>query len=231
MAKLVITIDGPAASGKSTVARLLAERIGASFLDTGAMYRAVTIAAMRAGIDMADERKLLDVLQKSKFVFDIKNGVMTASVNGVDVTEEIRKPEVTENVHYVASAGKLREKLVEMQRQFAANHEKIVTEGRDQGTVAFADADIKFFLTASVAERARRRYAELQAKGEKVNLQQIEKDIEQRDKRDRDRAVGPLKPAPDAIVIDTTDLTIEQVVQKFLGYVKDAAKAQKSEDE
>ena len=139
--------------------------------------------------------------------------------------KEIRRPEVTENVHYVASAGKLREKLVEMQRQFAANHGKIVTEGRDQGTVAFADADIKFFLTATVAERARRRYAELQAKGEKVNLQRIEKDIEQRDKRDRDRAVGPLKPAADAIIVDTTDLTIEQVVQKLLAYVKDAAKA------
>jgi len=225
LAKLVITIDGPAASGKSTIARLLAERIGASFLDTGAMYRAVTIAAMRAGIDMADERKLLDVLEKNKFAFGIKNGVMTSSVNGVDVTDEIRRPEVTENVHYVASAGKLREKLVEMQRQFAANHGKIVTEGRDQGTVAFADADIKFFLTATVAERARRRYAELQAKGEKVNLQRIEKDIEQRDKRDRDRAVGPLKPAADAIIVDTTDLTIEQVVQKLLAYVKDAAKA------
>jgi len=133
LAKLVITIDGPAGSGKSTVARALAEKIGASFLDTGAMYRAVTVASMRAGIDMADERKLLDVLEKSKFIFDIKNGVMTASINGADVTEQIRKPEVTANVHYVASAGKLRAKLVEMQRQFAANHEKIVTEGRDQG--------------------------------------------------------------------------------------------------
>ncbi len=225
MAKLVITIDGPAASGKSTMARLLAERIGASFLDTGAMYRAVTIAAMQAGIDMADERKLLDVLEKNKFGFDIKNSVMTASVNGADVTEQIRRPEVTENVHYVASAGKLREKLVGMQRKFAANHEKIVTEGRDQGTVAFADADIKFFLTATVAERARRRFAELQAKGEQVNLQQVEKDIKQRDKRDRDRMVGPLKPAPNAIIVDTTDLTIEQVVQKLLDYVKDAAKA------
>jgi cytidylate kinase len=225
LAKLVITIDGPAASGKSTVARLLAEKIGASFLDTGAMYRAVTIAAMRAGIDMADEHKLLDVLEKTKFGFDIKNSVMAASVNGVDVTEEVRRPEVTEKVHYVASAGKLREKLVKMQRQFAANHGKIVTEGRDQGTVAFADADIKFFLTASVAERAKRRYAELQVKGEKINLQQIEKDIERRDKGDRDRAVGPLKPASDAIIVDTTDLTIEQVVQKLLAYVRDAAKA------
>lgn len=225
MAKLVITIDGPAASGKSTVARLLAERIGASFLDTGAMYRAVTIAAMQVGVDMDDERKLLDVLEKSKFAFGVKNGVMTASVNGTDVTEQIRKPKVTENVHYVASAGKLREKLVEMQRRFAANYEKIVTEGRDQGTVVFADAEIKFFLTATVAERARRRFAELQARGEKVTLQQIEKDIEQRDKRDCERTVGPLKPAPDAIVVDTTNLTVEQVVEKLLGFVKDAAKA------
>ncbi len=225
MAKLVITIDGPAASGKSTVARLLAERIGASFLDTGAMYRAVTVAAMQAGIDMSDEQKLLDVLEKSKFVFDIKSGTMTVSVNGVDVTEEIRRPEVTAKVHYVASAAKLREKLVEMQRQFAAKHAKIVTEGRDQGTVAFADADIKFFLTASRAERARRRFTELQASGEKVDFEQIQKSIDQRDKSDRDRMVGPLKPAADAVVIDTTDLTIDQVVQKLSGYVKDAKKA------
>jgi CMP/dCMP kinase len=225
LAKLIITIDGPAASGKSTVARRLAERISASFLDTGAMYRAVTIAAMNAGVDMGDQQKLLEILEKGRFKFDVNKGVMTAFVNGVDVTEQIRKPEVTANVHYVASTAKLREKLVAMQRQFAAQHEKIVTEGRDQGTVAFPDADIKFFLTALNAERARRRCEELRAKGEKIDFEQIQKDIDERDKSDRDRAVGPLKPASDAIIADTTDLTIEQVVQKLLDYVKNASKA------
>jgi CMP/dCMP kinase len=224
LAKLIITIDGPAASGKSTVARLLAERIGASFLDTGAMYRAVTVAAMNAGVDMADQQKLLEILEKSRFKFNAKNGVMTTSVNDIDVTDQIRKPEITANVHYVASAAKLREKLVAMQRQFAAQHEKMVTEGRDQGTVAFPDADIKFFLTALGAERARRRFAELHVKGETIDFERIQKDIDERDKSDRDRTVGPLKPASDAITVDTTDLTIEQVVQKLLDYVRNAAK-------
>jgi 1-acyl-sn-glycerol-3-phosphate acyltransferase len=152
---------------------------------------------------------------------------MTVDINDVDVTEQIRKPEVTTNVHYIASAGKLREELVQMQRDFAARQSRIVTEGRDQGTVAFSDADVKFFLTATSAERVRRRFAELQAKGEKIGFEQVKKDIEKRDKSDYSRTVGPLKPADDAIVVDTTDLTIEQVVEKLLGYVKMPAKRPK----
>jgi len=220
MADLIITIDGPAASGKSTAARLLARKLGASFLDTGAMYRAVTLAAMRAGADLNDEQKLLDVTQKYEFQFSIKTGKMTVHIDGSDVTEQIRSPEVTANARYIAAAPKVREKLVQMQRQFAAGQKKIVTEGRDQGTVAFGDADIKFYLTADSAERARRRLAELQDKGGAGSLQQIQKAIEQRDKSDESRAVGPLKPAEDAIIVDTTNLSIEQVVEKLAGYVK-----------
>ncbi len=163
MAELVITIDGPAASGKSTVARLVAQKLGAGFLDTGAMYRAVTLAAIKAGVDMSDEKKLLGVMRTSKFQFSVKDGLMKAAIDGVDVSDEIRSPEVTEKARYIASAAKVREKLVQMQRQFAAGEKKIVTEGRDQGTVAFGDADIKFYLTADVRERARRRQAELAA--------------------------------------------------------------------
>lgn len=220
MANLVVTIDGPAASGKSTVARLLAERLGASFLDTGAMYRAVTLAAIEAGVDMGDEEKLLGVLQTSKFQFAVKEGKMAVRIDGVDVTERIRGPEVTAKARHIASAAKLREKLVRMQRQFAAGEEKIVTEGRDQGTVAFADADIKFYLTADAGERARRRQLELRAKGGRESFEQIQKAIEERDKTDEDRAVGPLRPADDAIVIDTTDLSIEEVVEKLLRCVE-----------
>jgi len=128
MSNLVITIDGPAASGKSTVARLLAERLGASFLDTGAMYRAVTLAAIEAGVDMSDEEKLLGVLQTSEFQFAVKEGKMAVRIDGVDVTERIRRPEVTAKARHIASSAKLREKLVRMQRQFAAGEEKIVTE-------------------------------------------------------------------------------------------------------
>ncbi|MHC4396701.1 MAG: (d)CMP kinase [Planctomycetota bacterium] len=219
MANLIITIDGPAASGKSTAARLLAERLGVCFLDTGAMYRAVTLAAMQAGVDMSDEEKLLGVLENSKFEFSAKEGKMAATIEGVDVTEQIRRTDVTANARYVASAAKLRAELVQMQRQFAEGEEKIVTEGRDQGTVAFADADVKFFLVADAAERARRRQAELRAKGVEGDLEDIRRAIEERDKSDQDREVGPLKPADDAIVIDTTDLNVDEVVEKLLEYV------------
>ena len=216
MANLIVTIDGPAASGKSTVARLLAGRLGASFLDTGAMYRAVTLAAMQAGVDMSDEEELLGVLRDSEFGFAAKEGKLMVLINGADVTAQIRESEVTANARYVASAEKLREKLVQMQRQFAAGEEKIVTEGRDQGTVAFPDADIKFYLTAEAIERAKRRQAELQANGSSRSLEKIQVAIEKRDKSDANRAIGPLKPADDAIVIDTTDLSIEEVVEKLL---------------
>ena len=221
MANLVITIDGPAASGKSTIARLLADKLGASFLDTGAMYRAVTLAAIEAGIDMSDEEKLLGVLETSEFHFAVKEGKMAVCIDGLDVTEQIRRPEVTANARYVASAVKLREKLVEMQRQFASTEKKIVTEGRDQGTVAFPDADVKFFLTADARERARRRQTELRAGGGSESLEQIQRAIEERDKSDEDRAVGPLRPASDAIVVDTTDLSKNEVLERLLCCVEE----------
>ena len=221
MADLTITIDGPAASGKSTVARLLAEKLDAGFLDTGAMYRAVTLAAMRAGVDLNDQQKLLDIAQKCELDFSVDAGNTTVCLNKVDVTDQIRDPEVTANARHVAGAPSVRAELVRMQRQFAAGREKVVTEGRDQGTVAFADADVKFFLTADAGERARRRQADVKAKDHGRTLEQIQQAIEQRDKSDRSRAVGPLKPADDAIVVDTTALTIDEVVEKLLGFVKE----------
>jgi len=221
VADLIITIDGPAASGKSTVARLLARRLDASFLDTGAMYRAVTLAAMRAGIDLNDEQKLIDLMQKCEFQFSEQAGKMNVCIDGSDVTEQIRSTDVTANARYIAGAPRVRDQLVQMQRLFAAGRRKIVTEGRDQGTVAFDDADIKFYLTADSSERARRRQAELQAKGIDENLEKIQEAIEQRDKSDQSRTVGPLKPAENAIVVDTTNMSIEQVVEKLAGYVKE----------
>ena len=221
MADLIITIDGPAAGGKSTAARLLAERLGASFLDTGAMYRAVTLAAMQAGVDLSDKDELLGIMEASDFQFSLRDDKMVVCIDGIDVTEQIRRPQITANARHIASSPKAREKLVQMQRRFAAGRGKIVTEGRDQGTVAFSDADIKFYLTADSIERARRRQAELRAKGGDENLEQIQKAIEERDKSDENRTVGPLRPAEDAIVVDTTDLSIEQVVEKLLGYVKE----------
>jgi cytidylate kinase len=221
VADLIITIDGPAASGKSTVARRLAEELGASFLDTGAMYRAVTLAAMLAGVDMGDEEKLLDVLETSEFEFASDKGIMSVCINGANVTEKIRNPKVTANARYIASKAKVREKLVQMQREFAAGQKKIVTEGRDQGTVVFPNADIKFYLTANLSERAKRRVAELRSKGEIADIEQIQKAIEARDESDRRREIGPMKPADDAIVVDTTDLNVDEVVEKLLNHIKE----------
>jgi cytidylate kinase len=221
MANLIITIDGPAASGKSTTAQLLAQKLGASYLDTGAMYRTVTLAAMQDRIDVNNEQKLLSILENRRLEFFPKAGEMGASIDGVDVTEQIRSAEVTANARYIASAAKIREKLVQMQRRFAAGEEKIVTEGRDQGTVAFADADVKFFLTADAAERAKRRQAQLRTQKSRESLKEIQKAIEARDKSDRSRRVAPLTAADDAIIVDTTNLNMEQVVEKLLGYVKE----------
>jgi len=221
MADLIVTIDGPAASGKSTVARLLAKKLDASFLDTGAMYRAVTLAAMKAGADLSDEQKLLDIARTRDIQFSAETDKMKVYLDGVDVTEQIRDPEVTANARYIAGAPDVRAELVLMQRRFAAEREKVVTEGRDQGTVAFPDADVKFFLTADPAERARRRLADLKVKDNNQSLDKIQKDIEQRDKSDQSRDVGPLRPAEDAIIVDTTTLTIDEVIEKLLTHVKE----------
>jgi len=221
MGNLVITIDGPAASGKSTVARRLAEKLDATFLDTGAMYRAATVAAKNAGVDLSDEWRLLEVMEKSDFEFLPEPGKMRTLVDGIDVTEHIRQPEITASARHIASAPKVRAKLVQMQREFAARQTRIVTEGRDQGTVAFPDAGIKFYLTASLPERARRRQAELRAEGCNQNLEQVQQAIEQRDKSDEHRTVGPLRPASDAIILDTTDLSVDQVVEEALRFVEE----------
>lgn len=230
MARFVVTIDGPAASGKSTVARLVADRLGATFLDTGAMYRAVTWAAQQDEADWHDETQLVQVIEGHSFLFEPGAGALKAMVDGTDVTQSIRSPELTAKVRHIASSPTMRARLVEMQRQFAECHERVVTEGRDQGTVAFADAEVKFFLVADAAERARRRQAELKAQGVKSDLQELTEAIEARDESDRNRAVGPLKPAADAISVDTTKLTVDKVVEHLLQHIierqNDKCKAQ-----
>ena len=215
----VVTIDGPAASGKSTVARLLAQKIGAAFLDTGAMYRAVTLAVMQKGIGLTDEKQLVSVLNETKFDFIINADQMKICIDGVDVTEQIRDPLVTANSRYIAGAPEIRSRLVEMQRAFAAEHKKVVTEGRDQGTVAFPDAKVKFYLTADIKTRAERRMQELKDDKD-ITLDDLIKSIEERDAKDSQRSVGPLKPADDAVLVDTTDLNIEQVVDVLLSHMR-----------
>lgn len=220
MAHTVVTIDGPAGSGKSTVAGLLAGKLGAVFLDTGAMYRAVTVAVMEKDMDPADEAAVLGVIAGADFEFLSRDGKMEVKIDSRDVTERIRLAEVTQNVRHIASAAAVREKLVRMQRDFAAGVEQVVTEGRDQGTVAFPDAEFKFFLTASIEERARRRTLELNAKGSTDSVEDVKKAILSRDKGDCSRSVGPLRIADDGIQIDTTDLNIVQVVEILYEIIK-----------
>jgi cytidylate kinase len=223
--KFVITIDGPAASGKSTVARLVAAKLDATFLDTGAMYRAATLAAMLDGADLTDQQRILDVLDETVFEFKATPDGMLVQIDGVDATAQIRDPKVTANARYVACLAPARERLVDMQRRFAEAYGKVVTEGRDQGTVAFPDADVKFYLTADLNERARRRQAELKTKGIRQTDDEIRQAILKRDQSDESRAVGPLKPANDAVIVDTTGLTIEDVVEKLVSIVKEKCSA------
>ncbi len=217
---IIITIDGPAGVGKSTVSQMLAKRLGVSFLDTGAMYRALTLAAMNEKADLNKTEQLLDILKRKVLHFDISGGVMKVSIDGMDVSEEIREPSVTANVRYIAEKPELRKELVQMQRDFARQHGGIVTEGRDQGTAVFPDADFKFFLTAAAEERARRRQAQLGESGKEADLEELRENIEKRDASDKNRTVGPLTPADDAIVIDTTNMEVQQAVEKIAEYIK-----------
>ncbi len=220
----VITIDGPAASGKSTVARQLAGKLNLAFLDTGAMYRAVTLAALQANAALEDQAALERVMDSQRFGFHAQDHGLGVTLNGQDVSEQIRDPQVTENVRHLANVSGIRTRLVKMQRAFAAQHAGIVTEGRDQGTVVFPDAALKIFLTADPAERAKRRLAELEAKGLRQSLDQLKKAVMERDQGDRQREVGPLKPAQDAIHIDTTSMTLDEVVETILCHARDKIK-------
>lgn len=217
---MIITIDGPGGSGKSTAARLLAGRLSAVFLDTGAMYRAVTLAAMNRNLDLTDENLLLSVFETDEFDFRSDGNRMTVLINKKDVTGKIRSAEVTANARYIASAPKVREKLVRMQRDFAAGNPRMVTEGRDQGTVVFPDADFKFFLTASLRERAKRRAAELGITRDSAEFETIKNSLKERDASDKSREVAPLKTADDAIKIDTTELSLDEVVNKLARIVE-----------
>jgi cytidylate kinase len=225
MARLVITIDGPAASGKSTVARLLAAKLNAAFLDTGAMYRAATLAAILDGADLTDQHRILEVIDETVFEFKATPNGMLVRIDGVDATAQIRDPKVTANARYIACLAPARQRLVDMQRRFAQAYERIVTEGRDQGTVAFPDANVKFYLTADLNERARRRQVELKAKAIQQTEDEIRQAILKRDQSDENRAVGPLKPADDAVIVDTTGLSIDEVVGKLADCVKQKCSA------
>jgi len=219
---VIITIDGPAGSGKSTVARKLAARLGIPYLDTGAMYRVVTLAALNAGIDLHDEKRLAELAAGSDFELDPGPTHMRVRLGGRDVSEEIRSMRVNEHTRFVAALPAVRAALVEKQRQIARRLGSVVTEGRDQGSVAFPDADIKFYLDASAEKRAERRLHDLLADGEEVTFQQVLENVRTRDETDSARAVGPLTVPAGAIVMDTTNLTINQVLDCMLEHLRAA---------
>ena len=216
MSYIQIAVDGPAGSGKSTIAKKIADRLNITYIDTGAMYRALTYKVLINNIGVENEDAVIELARKSKIEF-LKNNIY---LDDDIVNEEIRLPEVSKNVSYVAKIPQVRKILVDTQRKLALNQD-VVMDGRDIGTYVLKDANFKIFLTATVEERSRRRYLELKNKGLDVTLGDVKKDIINRDKIDREREFSPLVEADDAIIIDTTDLSIEDVVNKITSILEE----------
>lgn len=219
MHAMIITIDGPAGSGKSTAARKLAARLGIAYLDTGAMYRVVTLAALDAGADLSSEEALARLAAAADFHLDCGPTHVRVTLDGEDVTEEIRSMRVSDKTSVIAASPGVRRVLVDKQRQIGRLLGSVVTEGRDQGSVVFPDAAAKFFLVADLHSRAERRFFELRAEGEDVTLAQVTENLRQRDEIDSRRAVAPLTRPQGAIEIDTTHLSIAQVLDKLLEHL------------
>jgi cytidylate kinase len=215
---MIIAIDGPAASGKSTVAREVAKRLGFKYIDTGAMYRAVTWKAIKGKIDTTNKDALAALARNSEIeINQVDNSDRyEITIDGEDVTEAIRTPKVTASVSAVAKVPGVRTSLVKKQRDYSNKYSDLVVEGRDIGTAVYPDAEVKIFLRASAVERARRRYEELKVKGHEIELPKVERDLLKRDNTDSTRAASPLIKAADAYALDTTDKTIEQVVDEIL---------------
>ena len=213
--RAVITIDGPAGAGKTTIAKIVSRKLGYNYIDTGGMYRAISWKAFRKKIDLKAKEKLINMVKYTKIELKNRAGTVRIHLDGKDVTNKIRSKRITESASILATIPEVRKELVKIQRILGSSG-GIVMEGRDIGTVVFPKADYKFYLDASIKERALRRYKELKTRGEKGDLAELEKAIRSRDRRDRTRGVAPLKIAPDAIVIDSTDMSKKEVVEFIL---------------
>lgn len=220
MSNLVVAIDGPAGAGKSTVAQLAAKELNCTYIDTGAMYRAVAWKTLQTKKSVTDEL-IADVVKDIQVELSYIDGKTQVKVDGTDVTGEIRTPEVTAIVSQVAALGPVRVKMVELQRQMASQS-NVLMDGRDIATSVLPNANVKIFLTASIEERARRRFKEMQAKGYDVKLEELQKDIAARDKADSERKISPLVQAPDAELLDTSHMNIEEVVSAIVERCKKA---------
>ncbi|MHC4480880.1 MAG: (d)CMP kinase [Planctomycetota bacterium] len=216
---MVITVDGPAAAGKSTVALRLARRLGFLYLDTGAMYRAVTHRALQAGMDMADPCALARAAEQARIELEPADDGLCVRCDGVDVTRAIRTAEVTRNIYRVADEPAARRVLIEKQREFGRRHD-VVAEGRDQGTEVFPGAEVKFYLDASVEERAARRLKDLRRGGGDASEEEVRRELAERDTRDRSRPVGALRRQGDMVVIDSTDMTVDEVVAAMVAEIR-----------
>lgn len=216
--RISIAIDGPAAAGKSTVAKVVAKKLSYVYIDTGAMYRTITYAALEQKVDIENEEQLMEVVKNVNIEFQQGENTQLVFLNGQDVSEVIRTPDVTNRVSIVAKHRLVREEMVRRQQELAEKG-GVVMDGRDIGTHVLPDAEVKIFMLASVEERAERRHLENMNKGFDSNLEQLKEEIAQRDKLDSEREVSPLKKADDALELDTTSLSIEEVVQKIMGIV------------
>jgi cytidylate kinase len=228
--RLVITIDGPAGTGKSTVAERLAAGLGLEVLDTGAMYRAVSLAAVRDGADPADETAVLSVLDRHSIDVDTTSSPFLITIDGTSPGRALRGPEVEAVVSIIAAHPQVRARLVELQRAVAARHPRLVTEGRDQGSVVFPDATIRFYLTASARTRAERRVMQIQEHGGRAGIAEIQAGIESRDRLDASRADAPLIRPDGAIEVDTDELSLDAVVERMFGEVRERLESPRDGD-
>ena len=218
MKDIRIAIDGPASSGKSTVAKIIAKNLGYTYLDTGAMYRSATYLALQNGLTEENVPEILDQLSQNPISFGkAADGSPKVYVGDVDITHPIRDNQVTNNVSWVAAIPEVRQELVSQQQRIAQEG-GIIMDGRDIGTVVLPHAQVKIYLTASVETRAKRRYDELASKGESCDFDEIARDIKERDERDMTREIAPLKKAEDAILVDSSDMTIDEVVSKICSF-------------
>lgn len=216
---ICIAIDGPAAAGKSTIAKKVAQKLRYTYIDTGAMYRALTHKAIQAGIDMDSDDDLAKLLEETEILLIPENGGQSIWIDGVNSSDEIRSREVTAAVSKVAAHSTVRRMMVDKQRELA-NVSGVVMDGRDIGTAVLPDADLKIFMTASVDERAERRFQENEKRGIHSSLSRLKEEIEERDRADSEREVSPLMKAEDAILVDTTSMSIEEVVDKLIEHAE-----------
>ena len=215
----IITVDGPSGAGKGTLCYALAEKLGFALLDSGAIYRVTALAALKRHTDLTNETELAELARHLDIQFVPKNGEVNVLLGGMNVSHLIRTQEVADAASKVAVFPQVRAALLQLQQDFAKN-DGLIADGRDMGTVVFPDAQVKLFLDASAEERAKRRYNQLQNKGISGNFAQILAEIKERDLRDRNRAVAPLKPADDAFLLDSTTLSIDEVIGQALNYIQ-----------